>query len=214
MIALLLLLGLLSYIGLAVLLTFLIRRRFTTSRAKSIATIVSLLAFILIPTADEFAGKWYFDSLCKNEAGTKIYKSIEDIEGMFTGGFPFSELEKLGYKFREYEFLGKYYRESRAKNGKGIKEEIPQPTTRYLVKGGGWQEVRLGVRMDEQQIVDTQTGETLARYTNFSYGGGWVSDMLRSWGLSGGLSCQLTPDTYKEFYANTLKPPKSRSNNS
>lgn len=206
MIVLLMLFGLLVYIGVALLVTILIRRAFPTNRAKSIVTVVSLLTFVLIPTADEFLGKWYYDRLCKTEAGAKTYKSAENVEGVITQSLPFYELEKLGYKFREYEFNGKYYRERRAENSKETKEEISKQTARYMVKGSGWQQIQLRVRKNEQQIIDTQTMEILGQYTTFSYGGGWVSDVLRSWGLSGGLSCQLPPNTHKDFYLNTLKP--------
>jgi len=211
MIALMLLIGLLIYIGLAALLTFLIRRRFTASRAKSIATIVTVLAFILIPTADEFAGKWYFDSLCGKEAGAKTSKSIEGVEGMINPSFPLSELEKMGYRFHEFQFIGKFYRSGRDSSGKEIEREIQQPSSRYAVKRGPWQKVRLGVSKYEELIVDVQTNETLGRYATFSYGGGWVADVLRSFGLTGGITCQLPPNTQREFYLNTLKPSKVSS---
>jgi hypothetical protein len=204
-----LLFGLLIYIGLAALLTFLIRRRFTASRAKSIATIVSLLAFVLIPTADEFAGKWYFDSLCANEAKVTIHKSVEMVEGIFNPGMPFSELEKLGYKYREYELNGQYYRSSRDSNGKEVDREIPRLTARYAVKGKTWDEIRLNVKKWEELIVDIHANQTLARYITFSYGGGWVSRLLKGFGLSGGALCQPPMAGYKEFYVNTLKPAKS-----
>ena len=206
MIALLLLLGLLIYIGLAVLLTFFIRRRFTTSRAKSLATVLSLLVFLLIPTADEFAGKWYFDSLCKKEAGAKVFKSVEGVAGMFGGSLGRSDLKELGYEYREYELGRRYYRTSRDLAGKNIEQEIPQPTSRYVVKEGEWKKIQLNVNKYEEVIIDSQTNEILGRYATFSYGGGWVSAVLRSWGLSGGLSCQLPPNTHKAFYQNTLKP--------
>jgi hypothetical protein len=209
MIALLLLLGLLIYIGLAVLFTLFIRRGLTTSRAKSIATVVPLLAFILIPTADEFAGKWYFEHLCETEAKSVINKSVDGVEGIFNPGMPFSELEKLGYKYREYELSGKYYRSSRDSNGKEVDREIPRLTARYVVKGKTWDEIRLNVRKWEELIVDIQTSEALAHYTTFSYGGGWVSRVLKNFGLSGGAMCQPPMAGYKEFYVNTLRPAKS-----
>lgn len=206
MIALLLVVGVVLYIVLAVVVTLLIRRAFKTGRAKTVATIVSLLAFILIPTADDFAGKWYFDHLCEKEAGAKTFKSVEGVKGMLDPGLAPSDLEAMSYEFMEWKFIGKYYRVKLDSRNKEPKQEIDRPTSRYEVKRGEWRKVQLNVNKYEESIVDSQTNEELGRYTTFSYGGGWVSDVLRSWGLSGGLSCQLPPNTHKAFYLNTLKP--------
>lgn len=209
MIALLILLGLMLYIAFAVLIVIWVRRAFTTSRAKSLAMVGLLVMLVLIPTADEFVGKWYFDHLCDSEPRVTIYKSVEQVEGILNPGMPFGELEKLGYKFREHESSGKYYHSGRDSSGKETDEEIPSPTAKYVVKGKTWDEVRFNVKKWEEVIVNAQTGETLARYTTFSYGGGWISRVLKSFGLPGGGMCQPSMSGYKDFYVDTLKPVKS-----
>lgn len=211
MIALLLVVGLIVYVGLALLLTFFIRRGFATSRAKTVATIVSLLAFILVPTADDFAGKWYFDHLCDAEAGAKIFKPVEGVKGMFDSGLAAADLEAIGYEFMEWKLADKYYYATLNSKSKVPKQEIVAPTSRYVVKRGKWRKVPLNVNKYEESIVDNQTEEELGRFTTFSYSGGWVSGLMRSWGLSDGLICQLPPNTHKDFYVNTLKPFKSNT---
>lgn len=125
---------------------------------------------------------------------------------MYGGSLGRSELKELGYEYREYELGRKYYRIGRDLSGKNTDQEIPQPTSRYVVKGGEWKKIQLNVNKYEETIIDGQTNEELGSYVTFSYGGGWVSDLLRSWGLSGGMSCQLPANTHKDFYLNTLNP--------
>ena len=209
MIALLLLLGLLIYIGLAVLLTFFIRRRFTTNQAKLIATVVSLLAFILIPTADEFAGKWYFNSRCENERKVAIHKSVDGVEGILGSGLGSQAFDEFGYQFLEEEIGGHYYRYSRSSKGERLKAEVSHPASRYAVKRS-IQKQPYNISRYEEVILDLQSNEILAQSIQFSYGGGWVSQIIKSFGVSGGgEQCRDPQKSWREFYSKTLRPSTS-----
>ncbi|MCI0563016.1 MAG: hypothetical protein MN733_31450 [Nitrososphaera sp.] len=211
MIALLLLLGLLGYIGLALLLTLFIRRRFTTSRAKWIATVVSLLVFVLIPIADDVAGKWYFDRLCQAEAKVTIYKSVNGVEGILGSGLGSIAFDEFGYGFLEEEIGGLYYRYSRGSKGERERMEVSQPASRYIVKRS-IQKQPYNISKYEEVIVDQQSKESLAQSIEFSYGGGWLSQLIRRFGVSGGgEQCHDSQISWKDFYLKTLKPSRSTS---
>ena len=209
MIALMLLIGLLIYIGLAALLTFLIRRRFSASRAKSIATIVTVLAFILIPTADEFSGKWYFDSRCKNEAKITIHKSVDGVEGILGSGLGSQAFDEFNYRFLEEEIGGHYYHYSRDSKGEKLKTEVSHPASHYAVKRS-IQKQPYNISRYEEVILDLQNKVILAQSIQFSYGGGWVSQIIKSLGVSGGgEQCHDPQKSWKDFYSETLRPSTS-----
>jgi hypothetical protein len=206
MIALLLVVGVLVYVGLALLVTFFIRRGFATSRAKIGATIVSLLAFILIPTADDFAGKWYFDHLCETEAKITIHKSVDGVEGILGSGLGSQAFDEFGYHFLEEEIGGRYYHYSRGPAGERLKADVSHPTSHYAVKRS-IQKQPYNISRYEETILDQGNKESLAQSIQFSYGGGWVSQLIRSFGVSGGGGqCHDPLTSWKDFYLKTLKP--------
>ncbi len=206
MIVLLMLLGLLAYIVLAVLITSWVRRAFTTSRAKSLATVVSLVVLALIPTADEFIGKWYFDHLCETEAKITIHKSVDRVEGILGSGLGSQAFDEFGYQFLEEEIGGQYYHYSRGSIGERLKAEVSHPTSQYAVKRS-IQKQPFNISRYEEVILDQRNKESLAQSIQFSYGGGWVSQLIRSFGVSGsGGQCHDPLTSWKDFYLKTLKP--------
>lgn len=56
-------------------------KRLPSKKAKWIAVV----AFVLIPTWDEIAGRAYFKYLCATEAGVKVYQTVE-LPGGVLGG--------------------------------------------------------------------------------------------------------------------------------
>lgn len=206
MIALFLLLGLLLYLGLAFLITYFIRQKFAMSRAKLIATSVSLMFFFSIPIVDELVGKWHFNHMCEKEAKITIHKSVNGVEGILGSGLGSQAFDEFRYRFLEEEVGGRYYRYSRGAQGERIKVEINRPVSRYVVRRS-IEDQPYNIRKYEEVIFDRQTEEALAKSILFSYGGGWVSQLVRSLGVSGGgRQCHDPQTNWKDFYLKTLNP--------
>ena len=115
MIGLLFFVALFGYILLA---KFIINRAYKiykTQKAKNIALVI----MILIPTWDVILGFPIYAYLCMFESGTKIYKTVDKVEGFYVGKKSLSNepIEPYkGYKFIEYKSMNfsrtteKYYR--------------------------------------------------------------------------------------------------------
>ena len=88
-------LALIFYIGLALLVSYWIRRPFSTPKAKGIAQALTLLTFVFIPTWDIILGKLYFNHLCETEGGLKIYKTVEGVEGFYLDSADMQLVERL-----------------------------------------------------------------------------------------------------------------------
>lgn len=80
---------------------------------------IALAIMILIPTWDVILGFPIYAYLCMFESGTKIYKTVDNVEGFYVGKKSLSDepIEPYkGYKFIEYKEMdfsrptGKYYR--------------------------------------------------------------------------------------------------------
>ena len=211
MIALLLVVGLMLYVVLAAVGAVLVRRVFSTRRAKVVATFVLLTVAIMIPAVDHVAGHLYFNHLCDAEPRVTVYRTVTGVEGLLQDGRDFSYFEKFGYDFIEYERAGKYYRITRDSGGKEREEEISSPTARYAVKTISGEPRRFNVRLWETKIVDIKTGEILGHHTTYSYSGGWVSQIIHKLGLSGSVMCADPEQSTKDFFLMIVIPAKTKS---
>lgn len=204
------LLALIVYILIAVTLAVWAPRAiFNTSRARTIAAIVVVSTFVLIPTWDIIPGKLYFDHLCATEGGLKIYKAVEGVEGFFyeTGTSPGREfLDKYGYKFLEGTAGGDSVYRYSLDNGKVIRVAISKPVSRYATRSerhtGRWNTVR-----HEKIVEDRETKAVLAVRTQFEYLGNWLQRKVNPL-LGGGGFCMLPMGTEIDLYLKTLKPLK------
>ncbi|PHQ88539.1 MAG: hypothetical protein COB42_08645 [Sulfurimonas sp.] len=118
MIGLMFILIVLAYIALSIVIVSKVYKKFTTKKSKYIAIAI----MVLIPTWDVVLGFPVFAYLCVFESETKIYKSVDNVEGFYIGKYEsnndkYNPLEPYkGYKYIEYQetnnkkITGKYFR--------------------------------------------------------------------------------------------------------
>lgn len=203
MIGLSILLAVVAYIWLA---------RFVARRIQNrTAKYLVIALFVLIPTWDLIPGKLYFNHLCENEAGLKIYKAVEGVEGYrvypLASGLIWQALEKYGYKYVEIGSGNQFYRYALDSRGQVIRQEISEPMARYAV-GIAIKPMLWNVKKVEEFVSDQQTKEMLSVRTTFSAQGNWLQVIFKPY-LGGAASCQKVLPTSKDLYLNTLKPAKS-----
>lgn len=78
---------------------------------------IVIAIFVLIPTWDIILGYPIYAYLCATQAGIKIYKTVDNVEGFYVGENPNGQsilLPHEGYRFIDYKDQkdGKYYRNS------------------------------------------------------------------------------------------------------
>lgn len=104
--------GLILYIMIAKKVTSYLMNK--TDKTKY--AVITALLFFLFPTWDLFLGYPIYWYLCKYEAGIKVYKAVDNVEGFYVGerdsALPVEPYQ--GYKFIDYHDKedGKYYRNS------------------------------------------------------------------------------------------------------
>lgn len=183
-------------------------KRLRTKKAKFIAAAV----YALIPTWDVIPGKLYFNDLCENEAGLKIYKVAEGVEGYRAypnaSGLGREALEKYGYKYEERGSGSEFARFTLDANGKVIEQKITESIARYAADGKGWTPLSWNVFKYEVFIFDQQTHERLSVRTTFSAGGNWLQKLFHPY-LGGHSECNELVYPEKDLYLRTLKPAKS-----
>lgn len=202
-------------IGLSILLAVVIYiwlARLVAKRIKNrSAKYVVIAIFILIPTWDIVPGKIYFNHLCENEAGLKIYKTVEGVEGyrVYPGAGGLGPgpdgFKKYGYKFEEWGSGSDFARYTLGPDGKITKQQITESIARYAAVGKGWTPLSWNVSKYEVFIFDQQTKERLATRATFSTVGNWLQAFFSPL-LGGGDHCGPSG---KDLYLNTLKPAKS-----
>ncbi len=201
-------------IGLSILLAVVIYvwlARVVVRRIENRAVKYLVIAlFILIPTWDVIPGKLYFNHLCEKEAGLKIFKVVEGVEGYRVypnaSGLVWQALEDYGYRFVEIGNGNQLYRYTLDSTGQVIKQEISESMARYGV-GAEIKPLLWNVRKVEEYVFDQRTKERLALRTTFSAHGNWLQVIFSPY-LSGAASCQNPLPTSKDLYLNTIKPTK------
>ncbi len=134
---------------------------------------LSVAFFVLLPIWDIPVAWWQFEHLCRTEAGVRIHKSVEGVEG-FTGDFLGSEdtIVRYGYKFVEQKEVHSWVRYSLDGEGRVVKRRITSPTAKYRIE---FEYIPLRyVTKREGAIEDVPTKERLATMISFHYRGGWV----------------------------------------
>ncbi len=200
MIGLSILLAVIAYIWLAGF----VARRIQNRTAKYVV----IALFVLIPTWDVIPGKIYFKQLCEEEAGLKIYKVVEGVEGYrvypVASGLGREALEKYGYKFEERGSGSDLARYTLGPDGKIIRQAITESIARYAARGT-LTPLHWNVTKAEIVIIDQPTKERLATRTEFFAHGNWLQMFFRPF-LGGGDYCG-PPE--RELYLRTLKPARS-----
>ncbi len=174
-------------------------------KGKVTVALISLATFALIPTWEIIPAQRQFEHLCQTEAGVKIYKTIDNVEGLisvFSGiGVAEDFLKNDGYQFVEgKDVSNQWVRYSLDEQGKTVKQHIDVPTARYRIDKVQSQ-LQYAVK-DEIVIEDVRTKEKLATRTAFSPLGGWLAKELH-W-FSG--SCRGNDMELGELITKTLRP--------
>lgn len=145
-----------------------------------------LLAALLMPTADAVYGRYKLKQMCAAEAGLKVYRVAEHVEG-FMGYADEAMITKHGFQFVEQKISPYYYRLSQ-QNGQIIREDKVSPKSKF--------EVKLNTLMNEDDIYWKQyysiesflnlDEEILATETQIGFRGGWVERLIAMFSDSGG----------------------------
>jgi len=141
MIGLSILLAIIIYIWLARFIVKLIKNR--------IAKYTVIAIFILIPTWDIIPGKIYFNNLCENEAGVKVYKTVE-----------------LPAEYWDGQGKPRFYDE--------INGNMRLPLDKYEWKSRT-EKYPFFVEKNISDMKEKNTEEILNERVLFTYWGGWIS---------------------------------------
>lgn len=123
-------------------------KRFKQRGAKFAGGITIFFVVFLVPFADEIVGKAYFSYLCANEAGVKVYKTVE-----------------LPAEYWEADGKSKFYDEKNGNfNLEGYRVEYITGvySSSFHIDNAGYKR------------VDKQSGQVLGEATDFMYWGGWM----------------------------------------
>lgn len=165
--------AMLTIVAAYVLFARFVTKRMPTRKLKWVAVAV----FVLIPTGDSAVGYVYFRYLCATEAGNKIYKTAENVEG-FYGGMFFADTDgftKYGYKYFEDAGIvpNEYKRYMLGTNGRVAEETVPT-----IISGFGIRYVTtrkpMEVYLHRYEIYDMKTDEVYATSQYLGYRGGWI----------------------------------------
>lgn len=144
-----------------------------------------LLAALLIPTADAVYGRYQLKQICAVEAGLKVYRVVEHVEGFMEQLGTDYWVRNGGYKFSEdFPLNGTATRYSK-RDGQIIQDNRVAPKSQYRVRS-----IRIGETKDtylrSQFVVDTIQGEILATDTQIAFNGGWAERFLAQFSDAGG----------------------------
>lgn len=139
MIGLLTLLAIVIYVWLARLVAKRIKNR--------IAKYAVIALLVLIPTWDIIPGKLYFNHLCENEAGVKVYQTVE---------LPAEHWDGQG--------KAKFYVDWDARWGKiyPLRYKPGARSSFFYIDNAGY------------EFVEAQSGQILGETIDFRYWGGWI----------------------------------------
>lgn len=160
-----------AYVALAVVIV----RAIKSTRWK----LVAVVAAALIPTADAAVGRIYLGHLCTTDAGLKVYRVVEDVEGLVIEGATDAHLVKAyGYRFVESRLAG-----SSAVN----RFELVDGDLRIFTSVPSKSQFRRRLIIENQRVLFPRvrdvvevihSGETLAENTQISFRGGWAERLL------------------------------------
>jgi hypothetical protein len=197
-------LAMLIIVAAYVLFARFVTKRMPTRKLKWVAVAV----FVLIPTGDTAVGYVYFRTLCATEAGNKIYKTAENVEGFYgTSGDAYF---KYGYRYTEDRAPdGRYRRWTLASDGRLAWEDVAFLQSRYGYKYSDFEKYSSQIDKYQVSIYDLKTGETLGKRTRLGFRGGWLTQKPGLLiGRRGGVMtwCPADPNGDTNLLLNTLKP--------
>ena len=141
---------------------------------------VIFLVLLILPVADEIAGRIYFNHLCETEAGVKVYQIIE-----------------LPAEYWNEDGSPKFYDDSNANFTLPVNHfEWESRKEKYLFH----------VERNDYLMKEQATGIELNERTLFRYWGGWISRNLSSHNTA--VSCGSDLVSYSNYVSQIFKPEK------
>lgn len=162
-------LAMLIIVAAYVLFARFVTKRMPTRKLKWVAVAL----FVLIPTGDTAVGYVYFRTLCATEAGNKIYKTAENVDGFYgTSGDAYF---KYGYRYTEDRAPdGRYRRWTLASDGRLAWEGVDLIKSRFGTRYSTESRL-LKTYLDRYEIYDIQSNDVYAIGQSFRYRGGWIA---------------------------------------
>ena len=174
-------LGALFVIGLYIFIAYKVVKWARPTWLKALALMVALL----IPTADAIYGRIKLKQMCAVEAGLKINRVAEHVEGFMASTADELWLKQYRYQYSEgHRSPQKYYRIAR-QDGQIVVEENVIPKSRYRLTDKYLGEKKAYSHY-QYLIEDMATGEVLATDTQLTYNGGWAERLIAMFSDAGG----------------------------
>jgi hypothetical protein len=129
------------------------------------------LIILVIPIADEIAGRIYFNHLCETKAGVKVYQTIE-----------------LPAEYWNEDGKPKFY----VNWDTGLGKKYPLIYTKGAIAS------LFHVGNAGYKFVDRQSDEVLGEVVNFRYGGGWLLRNFNPPNTSN--SCELKEEIINDIF--------------
>ena len=160
--------------------------------------VFALLIALLIPLWDLPIGYFSYRNLCSSEGGIHIYKRFPPQDKVFLDSLPsFSVNQMLRQGWKTVEVIrmdGKgIARHELGPNKEVITQEVQQPISNITVSIVRGQTLPWNIVREDRYARTRGDNETVARYSSFSWQGGWVYRLL-SPVLGPGVSCSIGPE--------------------
>jgi hypothetical protein len=169
--------------------------------------IVLIVLLVLIPSADTVYGRLLLEKMCAEEGGARIYRPVNGVEGFYSRGLGDRWVRELGYKFVESREGEKLVRLSISGNGQIERQTVTTLQSRYTLerreeRTGGYLKVTY-------EVVHASTRETLGRFVDINFYGGWVNRLISIDGPTRVAHCADEGDaSYVTMVTSVLRPAK------
>jgi hypothetical protein len=173
-----------ALIGLYAWLAYVLVKRIPRSLGKTLL----ILAFVLIPSADAMYGRYQLKLLCEKEGGLKVYRTVENVDGVFADSLAPALVMEMNFDFSEEAIYGQIYRYRRPSGklpmyAQPIKEKAEERKAAYTYfRNDIW--LNKAFLKTTQMVKSDATSEILGTNTDFYYYGGWFEQFIG--GLYGG----------------------------
>lgn len=170
----------------------------------SLVTGLFLVALIL-PFADVAYVGLQHQALCRKDAGTHLYKTVE-ADGFDSGSLLLESMLDRGFSYVEGENPVKLYRAEKH-DGKVVYQRIEAPVSRYMYMRD--EEILSHVMAKNRRLIkDRQSSEVLAEHVNYGYYRGWLDRrVFLGWmGPIPPITCGLPDIGYDKFILSALIP--------
>lgn len=137
-----------------------------------------ILAFVLIPTADEIYGRSKLNRLCENEGGLKVYATVDGVNGFRQADEvnPYGDwMKRMGYKFIEGRPKGTNQRVKRISlNAESILVTDVAAISIAEYELAKEETQKNGFLKSVDAVKELKSGKILGTFTRFAYYGGWA----------------------------------------